>query len=91
MSLSTDYIAGLASNFAAADFGDAEDMRPLAADFDIGGHGSSTPYTGAVDAILQKQMEEIRGKTAAALNLSTTWRRRLKEFMSTRNNELLDY
>lgn len=91
MSLSSDYVQGLASNFASADFGDAEDMRPLGADFDIGGHGSSKPYTEAVDSLLQKHMDEIRGKSTAALNLSTTWRRRLKEFMSTRNNELLDY
>lgn len=76
---------------APADFLDAEDMRPLGAVFDIGGHGSSTPYTMATMNMLHKQLEEIREKTTASLQQSNGWKKRLREFMSVKNNELLDF
>lgn len=77
--------------FASADFGDAEDMRPLGAYFDIGGHGSSTPYTAALTGVLAKHTEEIKGKTMAALNLPSGWKKRLRDFIAMKNGDLLDF
>lgn len=76
---------------ASADFGDAEDLRPLGATFDIGGHGQAAPYSAAVGSLMTKQMEEIRGKSQAALALPGNWKRKLREFLTSKNNDLLDF
>jgi len=77
--------------YAPADFGDAQDTAPTAVMFDVGGHGLAAPYTAAVNAILTKQIDEIRKKVSAEVNLPTGWKRRLREFMSKKNNDLLDF
>jgi len=77
--------------FSPADFADAGDVRPLGAVFDIGGHGISTPYTSAVSSILHKHTDEIKGKIAAQLALQSGWKKRLRDFITTKNNDLLDF
>jgi hypothetical protein len=79
------------SGYAPADFADAEDMRPLGAVFDIGGHGSMTPYTTAMNSVLHKHMDEVRQATTSLLSTPTGWKKRLREFISQKNNDLLDY
>lgn len=79
------------SAYAPADFEDAEESKPIGAVFDIGGHGSPTPYTGAVNAILNKHTDEIRGKVASTIQLPSGWRIRLRDFLVTKNNALLDF
>lgn len=79
------------SGFAPADFLDADDSRPLGAFFDIGGHGSSTPYSSAVNSIINKHSDEIKGATAAKLNMPSGWKKRLRDFILMKNNELLDF
>jgi hypothetical protein len=93
MSYGSPTLGGLSapSGFAPADFGDAEDMQPLGAAFDIGGNGSATPYSDAVGAMVTKHMDEIRGKTATALQLAAHWKKRLREFLNQKNTELLDF
>ena len=77
--------------FSPADFGDAEDLRPTAAIFDIGGNGSLTPYTTATNAILSKHIDEIKQKTAAALTMPSGWKKRLRDFLAQKNTQLLDF
>ena len=77
--------------YAPADFGDAEDTKPIGATFDIGGHDVQTPYTGAVNAILMKHTDEIRGKVSSTVHLPSGWRTRLRDFLVTKNNALLDF
>jgi hypothetical protein len=85
-------LTGMGSaGFAPADFGSAEDSAPTAAMFDVGGHGQQNPYTLAVGGMLNKHIEEIRGKAVAAMNLNTSWKRRFREFMSKKNNDLIDF
>ena len=76
---------------APADFGDAQELAPSGALFDIGGHGQAAPYSLAMGNMLNKQIEEIRGKTMAALALSGNWKRRFREFMAKKNNDLIDF
>lgn len=85
--------AGLGgSEFAPASFGDAEDSRPPAAMFDIGGHSLSSPYTTAVQALLSKHTAEIRGQTDAQLQLGIGgWKRRLREFLTRKHEVLLGW
>jgi hypothetical protein len=86
-------ITGMSGGYgpAPADFGDAQESAPSGAIFDIGGHGQTAPYTIAVGNMLNKQLEEIRGKATMALAISTTWKRRFREFMSKKNNDLIDF
>jgi hypothetical protein len=77
--------------YAPADFLDAQELQPLGAAFDIGGHGSNTPYSTAVNAMIHKHMDEIKGRTATLLNLPSGWKRRLRDFLSAKNNDLLDF
>ena len=77
--------------FAPADFSDANDARPPGAVFDIGGHGLSAPYSSAVNAIVQKHMDEVRASTYARIQLPGQWKKRLSEFLRTKNNSLLDF
>jgi Zinc finger, C3HC4 type (RING finger) len=77
--------------YSVANFEDAYESSPGPATFDVGGHGSATPYSAAVTAIANKHMDEIRQKTAAILNLPGGWKKRFREFISSKNNELLDF
>ena len=84
-------MAGPYETYSPADFDDADDLRPLAAVFDIGGNGNSTPYTTAGNGLVQKHLDEIKQKLAASLALPSGWKSRLREFLSKKNTELLDF
>jgi hypothetical protein len=84
-------LGGTDGNFAPADFGDADESAPTGVVFDIGGHGQATPYSGAVNAMITKQIDEIKAKNTTSINITTTWKRKLRDFMSKKNNELLDF
>jgi hypothetical protein len=84
-------IDGLNSSlYAPADFADADDLRPTAAIFDIAGNGSATPYTTAINGVIQKHIDEIKQK-AALISLPTGWKQRLRGFLSQKNTDLLDF
>ena len=78
-------------NFAPADFLDADDTRPTAAVFDLGGNGNSAPYTAAMNGMILKHIDEIKQKTAATLSLPSGWKKRLRDFLSQKNTDLLDF
>lgn len=77
--------------YAPAEFGDADDDRPAAIAFDLGGNGSANPYTAAISGMLIKHLDEIRQKSAAAISVPSGWKRRLREFLANKNNDLLDF
>jgi hypothetical protein len=81
-------------SYAPADFDTAGDMQPLDVYFDVGGHGSSTPYADAIGAMLNKHLDEVQGKAAAATNypsLASPWRRQIRDFMAHQNTDLLNF
>lgn len=80
------------SEFAPASFGDAEDARPIAATFDIGGHAASAPYTTAIQAMLAKQTADIRASTDTQLQIGIGgWKKRLREFLTRKHGDLLTF
>lgn len=91
MSYDSEFGGFVAGEYASANFEDAEETKPIAAVFDIGGHGVSTPYTAAVNAIVNKHSDEIRAKTSSTLQLPSGWRKRLRDFLVTKNNTLLNF
>ncbi len=76
----------------AAPWGEAYlDTSPTDVVFDIGGNGSATPYTAAVSGMLLKHLDEVKQKSVAAVSLPQGWKKRLREFLATKNTELLDF
>ena len=75
--------------FSPADFLDAEEFRPTGAAFDIIGNGSTTPYTDGVSGLIQTHIGEI--KTKAPTSLPGGWKKRLRNFISQKNSELLKF
>jgi len=78
-------------NYSPANWVDAEETRPAAATFDIGGNGGTTPYSSAINAIVSKHMDEIKAKSMAVANLPTGWKKRLRDFITTKNADLLGF
>lgn len=72
------------TSYAPVDFADAEDERPLNAFYD-------TSLTQTVNNVISRNVHEIRQKTPAFSLPSTQWRRRLREFLTTRTNDLLNF
>ena len=77
------------SPFSPANFDEAE--VPLAISFDISGTGNATPYTTAVNGIIQNHVGAIKDEAAARLPKATDWKKRLREFLSRKNSDLLDF
>jgi hypothetical protein len=79
------------NGFSPADFGDAEDMRPLQVQLDPTGMGSLTPYSALVNNVFQRHAVEIREKTLNPSPTPSNWRRKLREFMMTKNEDLVAF
>jgi hypothetical protein len=91
MSINPDLGSFSPGFYSPADFPDAHDITPNAVVFDMGGHGLSTPYSTAVNAIVHKHMDEIQGQARNAVNMPINWKKRLRDFLSLKNTELLDF
>jgi hypothetical protein len=74
--------------YAPADFDDAELTRPLEAVMDPTGQGILTPYSTLVSNVLNRHMYEIREKSGNPAFTVGSWRRRMKEFMNQKNDDL---
>ena len=79
------------SPFSPANFDEAENDQPLAVAFDISGTGNATPYTTAVNGIIQNHVGSIKEEVAALLPKATDWKKRLRDFLSRKNSDLLDF
>ena len=77
------------AGFSPADFSDAEDIRPFAVQIDPTGLGSLTPYSTLVNNVLVRQTTEIKEKTVSPSPTPHNWRRRLRDFMTTKNEDLV--
>lgn len=82
---------GMVGPWAAANFQDAIETSPTAVMFDLGGNGGSAPYTAAVNGLLLKHLDEVKQKSLASLALPHGWKKRLRDFMSAKNTDLLDF
>jgi hypothetical protein len=78
------------TGYSPADFGDAEDSRPLAIQLDPTGMGNLLPYSTLVQNVLSRHTHEIKEKSASSSSLPPNWRRKLREFLVTRNEDLVN-
>lgn len=79
------------TGFSPADFGDAEDTRPLAIQMDPTGMGSLVPYSTLVNNVFQRHTVEIKEKTVNPSPLPSNWKRRIREFMALKNDDLVQF
>ncbi len=79
------------TGFSPADFGDADDTRPMEIQIDPTGTGSLVPYSTLVNNALAKNLVEIKDKTVTPSPTPANWRRRIREFMQLKNEDLLAF
>jgi hypothetical protein len=77
--------------FSPADFADAEDTRPIEIQMDITGTGTLVPYSQLVNNVFQRQVTEIKEKTINPSPAPNNWRRRFREFMNTKNEDIVNF
>lgn len=79
-------------SFAPADFGAADDMQPPELALDPTGTGTLVPYSTIISNVLSRQMYEIKEKTpTSGINTILSWKRRLREFMGQKNEDLIEF
>ncbi len=81
----------MGGNYAPADFGDADEERPNAAFFDFGITNSSTIFTTAVNNMANRHIYEIRERLPGTPQGAQTSRRRLRDFLLNRMNDILEF
>lgn len=74
--------------YAPANFGDADDERPISSYFDFS--SSSTPYTTAMNNVVDRHIYEIKQSIPAVIT-PNQWRRRFREFLLTNVNDILEF
>jgi hypothetical protein len=79
------------TGFSPADFEDAEDTRPLEIQMDITGTGTLIPYSQLVNNVLQRHTMEIKEKTLNPSPPPANWKRRFREFMGAKNEDLVNF
>lgn len=77
--------------YAPADFGDADDTRPLPILLDPTGSGSSTPYSTLITNAVARHMHEIKEKTIVPQTAPINFRRKIREFMGQQNDDLTSF
>ena len=87
--MNTGFYSNNAYGPASADF--EGDTEPLAIRFDMSGAGNDAAYTTATNTLVANHIGEINQKTAAELLKPTDWKKRLREFLSRKNTDLLDF
>ncbi len=81
----------LLSGYSPADFLDAEDTRPIETILDPTGSRLTTPYTTVVHNTLYRNLQEVRDISLPPAIVHQSWRKKLREFMITKNEDLLSF
>lgn len=85
------YVSPNLTGYSPADFQDAEETRPIELVLDPTGNGSNTPYTTVVQNTLQRHISEIREINPQPVVLQNSWKKKLREFMTSKNEDLLSF
>ena len=87
--LLTGYNSPTLSGYSPADFLDAEETRPIELLLDQTASGSTTPYTTVVNNTLYRHLAEVRDQNVPPPTIPTSWKKKLREFITTKNEDLL--
>jgi len=78
----------MGDQYSPAAWGDAEGDRPLNAYLDMTGTGLSNAYSVMVENVITKAVDEMKQKHNS--NIPFGWKKRLRDFMATKHEKLLD-
>lgn len=79
----------LNQQYASAEF--ENDNQPIAVSFDMSGSGNDRPYTTALTTIISSSVDEMNSVVRREIPKTEDWRKRLREFLSKKNTDLLDF
>jgi hypothetical protein len=79
------------SGYSPADFLDAEETRPSELLLDPTGNGISSPYSTVVQNTMYRHLQEVRELNTPPTNIPPSWRKKLREFMTSKNEDLLSF
>jgi len=77
--------------YASANFENEDAQQPVAALFDISGSGNDTVYRTATNTIVASMIDDMKNKTMSEFPKVVDWKKRLREFLSKKNTDLLDF
>ena len=77
--------------YAPADFLDAEETRPTELILDPTGYGLPNPYTTLTVNSLSKHLQEVKEAQQPPALISNNWKRKLREFMLTKHEDLFSF
>lgn len=77
--------------YAPADFLDAEETRPPELALDPTGYGISTPYTTVTMNSLSKHLHDIKDIQQNPSMIQHSWKRKLREFLLTKHEDLFSF
>jgi hypothetical protein len=89
--LLTGYNSPTLSGYAPADFLDADETRPIELLLDQTATGSTTPYTTVVSNTLYRHLGEIREQNVPPQVVANNWKKKLRDFITTKNEDLLSF
>jgi len=78
----------MGDQYSPAAWGDADQDRPLNAYFDMTGTGLSNAYSVMVENVITKAVDEMKHKHVS--HVPYGWKKRLRDFMMTKHEKLLD-
>lgn len=84
------YSPGL-SGYAPADFQDAGETMPPEIQLDPTSTGSFVPYSQLVTNVTNRHLQEIKEKTSSPIPNGNAWKKRVKDFMLSKNEDLLGF
>lgn len=84
------YSPGL-HGYAPADFQDAQETQPPQLALDPTFTGTTSPYTQLVTNVANRQLQEVKEKTVSPATPGVAWRKRVKDFMINKNEDLLAF
>ncbi len=87
----TGYNSPSLAGYSPADFLDAEETRPIELLLDQTATGSATPYTTVVANTLYRHLGEIREQNQPPQTVATSWKKKLRDFITTKNEDLLSF
>lgn len=81
------------SGYSPANFGDAEETQPTEIVLDPTRTGTQTPYSNVFQNTIQRSLIDFRDTRDAQgqLNLPTNWKKRMREFLLERNEDILGF
>ena len=84
------YSPGL-HGYAPADFQDAQETQPPQISLDPTFSGTAIPYSQVVTNVVSRHLQEVKEKTVSPATNGAAWRKRIKDFMINKNEDLLSF